>query len=93
MKTHLASGVLRAHAWPCRQCRSGTTNPVDALRNPAARSGNLCGCGGNAAGDGGAGMPRSGVEGIADRSNAGIANRMKRVRGDRFHRIEEHHGM
>jgi len=57
---------------PCCQCRNSTTDPVDALWNPAARSGSLCGCGGDAAGDCGAGLPRSGLAGIADRSDAGV---------------------
>jgi hypothetical protein len=41
-----ASSALWAGAWARRQRRSGTPNPVDALWNPAARSGDLrvCGC-------------------------------------------------
>jgi len=69
-----AARGLWAGAWPCGQRRSGTANPVDALWNPATRSGDLCGCGCNVAGGGGAGLPGSGVESVADRSYAGLAN-------------------
>ena len=42
-----ADGALWAGTWPCSQRRSGASDPVDALWNPAARSGDLCGCGCN----------------------------------------------
>ena len=73
-----AASALRPGAWPCRQRRSGTPDPVDALWNSAARSGDLCGGGGNAASGGGAGLPGSGLEGIADRSDAGFAYGIRR---------------
>src|ERR1022692_3122113 len=60
-----ASSGLWACAWPCSQRRGGTPDPVDALWNTAARSGDLCDCGCNAARGGGAGLHCSGVEGIA----------------------------
>ena len=69
-----AAGDLWSGAWPCSQRRSSTPDRVDALRNPAARSSDLCGCGCNSAAGGSAGLPHAGVEGVADRSDAGIAN-------------------
>ena len=75
----LPASALWAGAWPCGQRRSGTVDPVDALRNPAARSGDLCGCGRNAVGGGGAGLPGSGAESVADRSDAGIANGVRQM--------------
>ena len=46
----------------------------DALWNAATRSKDLCDRGCNAACGGGTGLPSSGVEGIANRSDAGIAD-------------------
>ncbi len=73
-----ASSALWADVWPRHEHRSGTHNPVDALWNPSARSGHLHGRRCNSTDGGGAGLPRSGVEGVADRTNAGIANGMRR---------------
>jgi hypothetical protein len=69
-----AASALWAAARPCSELCSGTPDPVDALWNYAARSGDFCGCGCNTAGGGRAGLLSSGVEGVADRPNAGIAN-------------------
>ena len=54
--------------------RSGTADPVDALWNPATRSSDLCDGGCNAVCGGGTGLPGPGVEGIANRSDAGVAD-------------------
>ncbi len=69
-----ASSLLWACARACNQRWSGTSDPVDALRNAATRSKDLCDRGCNATCGGGTGLPSSGVEGIANRSNAGIAD-------------------
>jgi hypothetical protein len=69
-----ASSALWTDARPNRQHLGGTPIPVDALWNPAARSGDLRVCGCVHASCGGPGLPRSGLEGIADRLNADFAN-------------------
>jgi hypothetical protein len=59
--------------WARRERRSSTPDPADALWNPAARSGDFRVCGCVAANCGGPGLPGSRMEGVTDRSDAGIA--------------------
>jgi len=60
---------LRAHS----HRRERTQPPAALWRDAAARSGDLCVCSCNPGGGGGVRLLGSGMEGVADRSDAGIA--------------------